>query len=177
MGDALGRLVDLLADEIADGRQILRQIDVDVVDGGAHLLGLPDQRVALVGEILQQAADAHLVVAVGAFERRDFVAHQRFEFARARQRALDAVAHGRDFAADRLSDGDDGIARHALRLGEPHGDLRHRLRDQPQFLRAPGHVRHAEEEDDRQQRRRAKPDHDAPAASDWGRAPRSTSPR
>ena len=134
VGDAFGRLVDLLADEIADGRQILRQIDVHVVDGGAHLFGLADQRVALVGEILQQAADAHLVVAVGAFERRHFVAHHRFEFARPRQRPLDAVAHGGDFAADRLSDRDDRFTRDAFRLGKTHGDLRHRLRDQPQLL-------------------------------------------
>ena len=159
MGDALRGLVDLLADQIADGGQILRQVDVDVVDGRAHLLGLPDQRVALVGEILQQAADADFVVAIGALERCDFVLHQGFQLAGARQRPLDAVAHGRDLAADRLADGDDGIPRHALGLGEPHGDLRHRLRDQAQFLGAPGHMRDAEEEDDGQQRRGAKADH------------------
>ena len=160
MGDALGRLVDLLADEIADGREILRQVDMDIVDGGAHLLGLPDQRVALIGQILKEPANANLIVAVSSLERRDLVAHQRFKLARARQRALDAVAHGRDLAADRLSDGDDRIARHPLRLGEPHRDLRHRLRNEPQFLGAPGHVGDAEEENDRQQRRGAEPDQD-----------------
>ena len=160
LGDALRGLVDLLAHEIADRRKVLRQIDVDVVDGGTHLLGLPDESVALVGELLEQAADADLVVAVGAFERRDLVLHQRLELARARERALDAVAHGRDLAANRLSDGDDGIPRHALWLGEPHGNFRHRLRDQAQLLGAPSHMRHAEEEDDRQQRRSAQADHD-----------------
>ena len=120
MGDALRCVVDLLADQIADGGKVLRQVDMDVVDGGAHLLGLPDQRVALVGELLEQAADADFVVAIGALERGDFVLHQGFELAGARQRALDAVAHGRDLAADRLADGDDGIARHGLGLGEPH---------------------------------------------------------
>ncbi len=159
MGDALRGLVDLLADQIADGGKVLGQVDMDVVDGGTHLLGLPDQRVALVGEVLEQAADANLVVAVGALERRDFILHQRFELAGARQRPLDAVAHGRDLAADRLADGDDGIPRHAFGLGEPHRDLRHRLRDQAQFLGAPGHVGDAEEEDDGQQRRGAKSDH------------------
>ncbi len=117
---------------------------------GTHLLGLADQRVALAGEILQQPANAHFVVAIGALERRDLVLHQRFELAGARQRPLDAVAHGGDFAADRLADGDDGIPRHALGLGKPHRDPRHRLGDQAQFLGAPGHVGHAEEEDDRQ---------------------------
>ena len=52
MGDALRRLVDLLADEIADRGDVLRQIEMDTVDGVAHLLGLADQRVALVAEIL-----------------------------------------------------------------------------------------------------------------------------
>ena len=160
LGDALRRLADLLADEIADRGQVLRQIDVDVADGGAHLLGLGDESVALVDEILDQPADADLVVAVGAFERGDFVLHQRFEFARARERALDAVAHGRDLAAYRLTDAHDRVVRHGLRLGEPHGDVGHRLCDQAQFLRAPGHVGHAEEEDDRQQRAGAEADHD-----------------
>jgi len=139
-------------------REVLRQVDVDVVDGGPHLLGLADQGVALVREVLEQPADADFVVAIGALERRDLVLHQRFELAGARQRPLDAVAHGGDLAADRLTDGDDGIARHALRLGEPHRDLRHGLRDQTQFLGAPGHMRDAEEEDDGQQRRGAEPD-------------------
>ena len=52
MGDALRRLVDLLTDEIADRRKVLGQIDMDGVDGGTYLLGLSDQRLALIGEIL-----------------------------------------------------------------------------------------------------------------------------
>ena len=80
---------------------------MDIVDGGADLLGLADQRVTLVGEILDQAADADFVVAVSAGKRRDFVLYQRFKFAGARQCALDAVAHSRDFAPDRLADIDD----------------------------------------------------------------------
>ena len=54
IGDALRRFVDLLANEIADGRQILRQIDLNVADRGTHLLGLADQRVALIGEFLNR---------------------------------------------------------------------------------------------------------------------------
>ncbi len=149
MRDALRGIVDLLTDQIADRGKILREIDVHVADRSPDLLGLSYQRVALTGEILQQPADPHLVVAIGAFERCHLVLHQSFELAGARQRPLDAVAHGRDFAADGLADGDDGIPRHALGLGEPHGDPRHRLRDQPELLRPPSHMRHAEEEDDR----------------------------
>jgi hypothetical protein len=159
MGDPHRRLVDLLADEVADRRQILGQIDLNIVDRRAYLLGLSDQRVALAGEFLKQSANPDLVVAIGAFEGCDLALHQRFEFARARQGAFDAVAHRRDFTADRLADGHDGIPRHALGLGKPHGDPRHRLRDQAQFLGAPRHMGDAEKEDDRQQRRRAKADH------------------
>ena len=109
-------------------------------------------------------ADAHFVVVVGVLERGDLVGDQRLELGGARQRALDAVAHGGDFAADRLADGDDGFARHRLRLGEPHGDLGHGLGDEPQFLRAPCHVREHVEEDDRREER-SRPSTPAPAQS------------
>ena len=118
----------------------MRQIEMHAGDGVAHLLGLADQRVALVRERLEQAADADFVVVVGALERRHFVGDQRFELGRAGQRPLDAVAHGGDLAADGLADGDDGIAGDLFRLGEPHGDARHRLRDDAHLLRAPHHV-------------------------------------
>jgi hypothetical protein len=62
--------------------------------------------------------------------------YQRFELRRARQRAFDAVAHGGDFAADRLADVDDLFARGVLRLGQPHCHLGHRLGDDAQVLRA-----------------------------------------
>ena len=58
-------------------------------------------------KLAEQFADAHLVVVIGALERGDLVVHQRFEFGGAGQRAFDAVAHGGDFAADGLADGDD----------------------------------------------------------------------
>ena len=51
------------------------------------------------GRVVQQAADAHFVVVIGALQRGDFVGDQRFELGGARQRALDAVAHRGDFAA------------------------------------------------------------------------------
>ena len=62
---------------------------------------MSDQCVALVGELLQQAADADLVIAVSALKRGNLVVNQRFELAGARQRALNAVAHSRHLAAHR----------------------------------------------------------------------------
>ena len=64
MGDALRGVVDLLADQIADGGKILRQIDVDVVDCGADLFGLPDQiagdDVRIGGERVGQVSQVSL---------------------------------------------------------------------------------------------------------------------
>ena len=91
IGNALRGFVDLLPDQFADRRQVLRQINVHIVDGRTHLLGLADQRIALAGEILNEVADAHFVVAIAAAERCDLVMHHAFQFAGARQRALDAV--------------------------------------------------------------------------------------
>ncbi len=150
-GDAARGVVDLLGDELADLRDVVAEVEMHAVDGVADLLGLSDQRVALAAEILQQRADAHFVVVVGVFERRHLVGDQRLELGGARQRALDAVAHGRDFAADRLTDGDDRLARDRLRLGEPHRDFRHRLRNEPHLLRAHRHMgEHIEEHDRRE---------------------------
>ena len=118
----------------------MRQIEVDAGDGVAHVLGLIDQRLALIGELAEQVADAHFVVVVGALERGDFVVHQRFQLGGAGKRALDAVAHGGDFAADGLADGDDLLARGGFRLRQPHRHLGHGLGDQTQVLRAAEHV-------------------------------------
>ena len=137
-GDALGDFIDAGCDRVRDQGDIVAKVDLHAGDGAANLLGLADQIVALMGDILQQRADAHLVVAVGALQRRDFVGNQGLEFAGTRDRALDAVAHGGDFAADRLADGHHRVAGRALRLRETDRDLRHRLRDHAQFLAAPG---------------------------------------
>ena len=97
----------------------------------------------------EQIADAHFVVVIGALERGDFVVHQRFQLGGARERALDAVAHGGDFAADGLADGHDLLARGGLRLRQPHRHLGHGLGDQAQVLRAAEHVGEHVEEDHR----------------------------
>ena len=156
MGDAARGLVDLFGHQLADLRDVAAEIEMDAVDGLADLLGLSDQGVALLAEVLQERADAHLVVVVGVFERGHLVGDQRLELGGARERALDAVAHGGDLAADRLADRDDRFARHRLGLGEPHRDLGHRLGDQPQLLRAPRHVRKHVEEHDRREEDRGK---------------------
>ena len=149
-GDALRGVVDARRDHFADRGDVLGQAEMHAGDGVAHLLGLPDQAVALVGEILDQAADAQFVVVVGALQRRDFVVHQRFQFGGARKRAFDAVAHRGDFAPDRLADRHDRLARDRLRLGEPHRGFRHRARDDAQLLRAADHVREHVEHQHRQ---------------------------
>ena len=94
----------------------MAKIDLHAGNGAAHLFGLADQIVALMRNILQQRADAHFIVGIGAFQRRDLIGDQGFQFAGARDGALDAVTHRRHFAADRLADGDHGVARGTLRL-------------------------------------------------------------
>ena len=127
-------------------------------DGVAHLLGLADQGVALMRESLEQAADADFVVVVGALERGHLVGDQSLELGGARKRALDAVAHRGDLAADGLADGDDRFAGDLFGLRKLHGDARHRLRDDAQLLGAPHHVRHQVEEDHRREQERREPD-------------------
>ena len=97
----------------------MRQVEVHAGNGGAHVLGLRNKRLALVGEVGEQAADAHFVVVIGALDGGNFVVHQRFQLGGAGERALDTVAHGGDLAADSLADGHHRLARQGLRLRQP----------------------------------------------------------
>ena len=164
-GDAFRHLVDARGDRVADHGDVLAQVDLHAGNRVADLLGLADQVVALMGDVLQQRADAHFVVAVGALERRDLVGDERFEFAGARDRALDAVAHRGDLAADRLADSDHRFARRTFRLRIADRHLRHRLRDHAELLAAPGEAREEIEQQDRrkQQRGEARDHQDAAA--------------
>jgi hypothetical protein len=108
------------------------------------------------GRVLQQGANAHFVVAIGALERGDLVGDEGFKFAGARDRAFDAVAHRGDLAADRLTDGHHGIGGRGFGLGEADRDLRHRLRDHPHFLAAPGEAREEIEQQHRRKEQRGK---------------------
>ncbi len=76
---------------------------------------------------------------------------EQLEFAGAGEGAFDAVAHGRDFAADRLADIDDGVGGDVLRLGQPGGDVGDRAGDDPHLLRAPDHGGDRPDEADRQE--------------------------
>ena len=155
-GDALRHFVDLLGHQIADRGDVVREVEMHAADGVAHLFGLIDQGLALVGQLADQIADAHFVIVIGALERGHFVVHQRFQLGGTRKRALDAVAHGGDFAADGLADRHDRLARHRFRLRQPHRHLGHGFGDQPQLLRAAEHVGEHEEEDDRDRERGGK---------------------
>ena len=137
-GDALGNFVDPRGDGVRNQRDVVAQVDLHAGDGAADLFGLADQIVALMGDVLQQGADPHLVVAVGALKGCDFVGDKGFKFAGACDRPFDTVAHRRDFTADRLTDRYHRVAGGALGFGKADGNLRHRLGDHPQFLAAPG---------------------------------------
>ena len=158
VGNVLRDFIDAPRNRVADERNVLTQIDLHAGQCLADLFGLPCEVFALSGDIVQQSANANFVVAVGALERGDFVADQRFEFAGARDRALDAVTHRGDFAADGLADADHGIAGQFFRLGETQRHLRHRLCDQTQLLAAPGKHRHEIKQDQRRQKQRAQAD-------------------
>ncbi len=115
-------------------------------DGAAHLLGIADDGLALGRQFVDQRAHAALVIAEGALDVRDFGAHQRFQFAGAGQRPLDAVAHGGDLAADRLAEGHHLLGGDGLRLGKAHGDLEHGAGGEPHLL-CPAHQRCRHEEE------------------------------
>ena len=97
----------------------------------------------------EQGAHAHLIVVAGALQRGDLAAHQRLQIARAADRALDAVAHRGDLAANRLTERSDRLRRRGVRFREAQRDLRHGAGDQPHLLGAPRHHREHVEEHDR----------------------------
>ena len=74
---------------------------------------------------------------------------QHFKLAGASECALDAVAHGGDFAANGLSDGDDVFLGRHLGLGELDGDFGERTGGEPQILGAPDHGGDGKEQHDR----------------------------
>ena len=162
-GDAFRDFVDARGDRVRDQCDVVAEVDLHAGNGAADLLGLADQVVALMGDVLEQGADAHFVVAIGALERCDFVGNEGFEFAGARDRALDAVAHRGDFAADRLADRHHGVAGRTLRLRIADRDLGHRLCDHAQFLAAPGKVcQEVEQQHRRKEQRGEAGEHNTP---------------
>jgi hypothetical protein len=75
--------------------------------------------------------------------------HQHLEFTRTGERTLDAVAHCRHFAADRLADRDHRFLGDILWLGEAERHLGHRARHHAHFLPAPDQDGDAPEQQNR----------------------------
>src|SRR5262249_22383593 len=71
-----------------------------------------------------------------------------FKLGRTGEGTLDAVTHGRDFAPDGLTDGDNGLAGDGFRLREAHCHFGHRFRDHAHVLRAIEHMSEHKEKDD-----------------------------
>ncbi|MEZ5775905.1 MAG: hypothetical protein R3D33_14740 [Hyphomicrobiaceae bacterium] len=91
-------------------------------------------------QLVDQAADTALVLAIGTLERGDLVVDQRLQLAGPADRPRDGVVHRRDLAADRLAERGDLLLGEPVGLGEPHGDLRHGRGHQPHRLGAPSEI-------------------------------------
>ncbi|GJD62862.1 hypothetical protein MPEAHAMD_3021 [Methylobacterium frigidaeris] len=144
-GDPLAGTVDGRDDALGGGVELLGQVLVRALDRAAHPLGIGDDRLALRHQLLDEGADADLVVRIGALQGRDLAAHQGLELAGAGERPLDAVADRRDLAADRLRHGQDRVGGEPLGLGEPDRHLADRASDVTHLLGA--HRQHGGDEE------------------------------
>ena len=152
-GEPLSGLVQSLAQTVSGGIEVPGDAAVRVGDRVAHARTAGDDRFALIGHFGDERANLAFVVGIGALERRDFGLHPGLEFGGARQRALDAVAHRGELAANRLRQGGDMFARHRFRLRQTNRDLRNRARRLAQFAHAARKRGEGEHEEDRAQRR------------------------
>ena len=152
-GDAIAGRADLLGEMRRGARHLRRQRVAGAVERRARIVGIENDGLALMREFVDQQADAALVFAVGAFEVRHLGAHDHFEFAGAGQGALDAVAHRRGFAADRLRQRNDLFGRDGLGLDQADRRLGHRLGDEAHLVNAAGHDPRDEQEHDRPEQR------------------------
>ena len=121
-----------------------------------------DDRIAFGAEFVHEAANTQFIVGVAALQRRHFRMDQRFKFGCARNGALDALVHGRDFTAHCLADGHDAFGGDGFWLCQAQGHFGHGARGVAQVVGARHHDGKGEEEHDRQegaderwQRRRA----------------------
>ena len=152
-GEPLPGLVQSLAQTVSGCIEVPGDAAVRIGDRVAHARTAGDDRFALIGHLGDERANSTFIVGVGALERRDLGLDTGFELSGARQRALDAVAHRRELAADRLRQGDDMFARGRLRLRKANGDLRNRARRLAQFPHPARKRGEGEDEKDRPQRR------------------------
>ena len=106
-GDAAAGAIDALGDAAARLFELFRQRIMGAGHRGADTLGIADDRFTFGRQAVDERADAPLILGIGALQSGHFGAHDRLEFAGARQRPFDAVAHRGDLAADRLRQGDD----------------------------------------------------------------------
>ena len=137
-GDLVAGAADGRGDALAGAVEILDQVLVNAGDGATHALRIGDDGLTLCHQLVDERADADLVVGIGTLQRRDLAAHESFELAGAGKRTLDAVADGCDFTAHRLRDGQDRVGGKILGLRESHGDFADCAGHQLHLLRADG---------------------------------------
>ena len=99
-------------------------------------VGLIDNGFALRGEIVDQRAQAHFILVIGGFNRRNFGVDDGFKLGGTRNRALDAVAHRRHFTADGLRQIEHGVRRQGFGFDHTHGHFGHGLGHGFHLLRA-----------------------------------------
>ena len=149
LGQLNAALGELLVDRARRGGDIAGDLLADAFQSFADPRAVIGQRLALGGELADQAAHANLVLAIGALERGDLAVHHGFELARPADGAGDGVVHGGDLAANGLSHGGDRLLGEPVGLGQPDRDLGHGRGHEAQFLRAPHQQRQEPEDDDR----------------------------
>ena len=141
-------LIDLFGDARSRLRDFAGNHFLRAGDRLAHAVRIGDDGLALGGEFVDEGAHAPLVVRIGAFEVGDFVMHHQFEFAGARQSALDAIAHGGDLAANRLRENHHLLGGEAVGVGKPDRHFTHGARRMAHFLNPLGQGGDHEEESD-----------------------------
>ena len=118
-------------------------------DGRTDAFGVIDDGIAFGAQFVDQPAHAQFIVGVAALKRVDFGVDERLEFGCARNRALDALVHGGDFAPDGLANGHDPLGGDGLGLRQAQRHFGHGTRGVAHVLRTGHHRREGEEEKDR----------------------------
>ncbi len=101
-GDARSRLAHRFGEMDRGRREFLRKRFARAKERRPRVVGIDDDGLAFARQFVDEQPNAPLIVGVGAFEVGDLGAHDHFKLAGARQRALDAVAHGGGFTSNRL---------------------------------------------------------------------------
>ena len=113
-------------------------------------------RLALIGHLGDEQANLAFIIRIRALERRNLRSHAGLELRGARERALDAIPHRREFATDGLGQVRHMVARHCLGFGQTHGDLGDRARRLSQLAQPSRQRGEGEHEDDWPERRQQK---------------------